>query len=504
MDLIAAHPVICRPAVNNSRMEKNYCGNVDADVAAMQQLCGGSDDLLKMKFKVGNVRCAMLWFDGMMSEKMGWELLYTRLSECGAKSKNTAQLLSELSKRELLFRPTFVVDYDTALSHAMSGSAVLLIEDYRGAACVSIPGFPSRAISESYTEENVRASREGFAEPLKVNITLIRRRLKTGRLVVENHKVGSLSNTAAAIVYIRDKVSPQTLAQVRERLKEIDMETVLESGFIEPFFKQRKFSFFSGVGYTERPDSLCAKLAEGRVGIIVDGTPFVLVMPHLFIENFQSFDDYTNKAYYATFIRIIKLVAFAVTIALPGVYVAAAVFAPQLFPTQMLKNIIEAEHKLALPVLAEALFINLVYEIVREAGLRLPRPVGHAVSLLGALIVGDAAVAAGLASSPLVMIAALTTVCSFLVPTIYQPVTFLRFVFIIVGGTLGFAGLVPAALFVLLNITAVDTFGVPYSAPLSPYGSSLLRDELVRCSWRKLSERPFVVDKLPGGKDAER
>ncbi|MDO4566553.1 MAG: spore germination protein, partial [Oscillospiraceae bacterium] len=386
----------------------------------------------------------------------------------------------------------------------MSGFAVLLFDNCRTALAYSMQGFSFRAISESYTEENVRSSREGFAEPLKVNMTLIRRRIKSGLLVFESMKVGSVSNTDIALVYLKDRVSERLLEGIRKNLKGAKIELVLESGFIQPFLSGKKRSLFSGVGHTERPDTLCGKLLEGRVGILVDGTPFALITPYLFTENFQSFDDYTNKPYYAGFIRILKYAAFIVSILLPGLYVAVINFNPELIPLSLLYNISLAQLDTPLPLMYEALFIHLVYEIVREAGLRLPRPVGHAVSLIGALVVGEAAVNAGLIGSPMVMCVALTAISSFTIPMLYEPVTMLRFSFIIVGGLLGIVGLALGLGMLLCSICAVDSCGIPYTAPLSPYSPVFFRDGILRQSWRKLADNTVMLKELHGAKGGGR
>ncbi|MEG2259997.1 MAG: spore germination protein, partial [Oscillospiraceae bacterium] len=229
--------------------------------------------------------------------------------------------------------------------------------------------------------------------------------------------------------------------------------------------------------------TLCAKLLEGRVGIIVDGTPFALILPYLFSENFQSFDDYTNKPYYASLIRILKYIAFAVSFLLPGLYVAIVYFNPELLPSGMLLNIARAQQNTSLPLLGEALFIHFIYEVVREAGLRLPRPIGHAVSLIGALVIGDAAVSAGIIASPMVMTIALTSLCSFTIPMLYEPVTMLRLAFIIIGGLFGLVGITFALTAVLLNICALNSYGIPYMSPITPFSKPLFTDGFVRKGW---------------------
>jgi spore germination protein KA len=468
-------------------------------------MCSDSEDILFSPIRVGGHRCYALWCDGMTDRLKSWELMYKPLSSVKWwRCPTPGKLLDHLCRDDAVLMDSEIVDScDSLLERVMAGFASLIIEGAGRAVVVGMQGFSYRAISESYTEENVRASREGFAEPLRVNMTMVRRRIKNSLLVFETSSLGSVSKTEVALVYLKDRVGEKMLSSIRERLKNIKLEMVLESGFIEPFFESSRFSLFSGTGHTERPDTLCAKLLEGRVGIMVDGTPFAIILPFLFSENFQSFDDYTNKPYYASFIRVLKYIAFFVSIFLPGVYVAVANFNPEIIPSGLLYNITLSQQSTPLPLMYEALFIHVVYEIVREAGLRLPRPVGHAVSLIGALVIGNAAVEAGIIGPPMVMAVALTAISSFLIPLLYEPITILRFVFIIVGGVLGPFGLTLGLCAMLINICAINSYGVPYASPFTPYSRVLFRDGLIRAGWEKLARKRGRLSDLPGARIGE-
>lgn len=466
-------------------------------IALIKRQCSETSDFSYTVFKSAGVRCALIWFEGMISMSQTSDMVYKSLLAIKKPFLNGEKLFDYIKKDKPAFAAHEIEDAD--IVHAiMSGEIVLLIDNARMAFSFPQQGFSFRAVSESYTEENVRAPREGFVEPLKINMTLVRRRMKSPDLVFELLTVGNISKTDVAIAYVKNKAKQETVGEVKSILKSIKIDTLLESGFIEPFFKNNRAGLFSGIGHTERPDTFSSKIAEGRVGIIVDGTPFALIMPYLFAENFQSFDDYSGSAYYASFIRILKIASFFISVALPGIYVAVAGFNPDILPPLLLKALIVTQKSIALPIMVEALFIHLVYEIVREAGLRLPRPIGHAVSLIGGLIVGETAISAGLVGAPLVMIAALTTVCSFALPALYQPMTIIRFLLIILGNMFGAIGIVAGLFLMFINITAVDTFGVPYAAPLTPFSNALFGDGIVRQSWIKLSHNRFKISKLRG------
>ena len=293
-------------------------------------------------------------------------------------------------------------------------------------------------------------------------------------------------------------VAQELLRDIRRRIREIPTDIILESGYIQPFLDTDITSIFSNVGTTERPDTLCAKISEGRVGILVDGTPFALIVPYFFNENFQSIDDYTHRPYYAVFERWLKYLAFFFTILLPGLYVAVGTFHPELLPEALLLNVTAAEQDVPFPLVIEALLIHFIYELMREAGLRLPRPIGHAIGIIGALVIGDAAVTAGLISSPMVMVVALTALSSFVVPSLFQEVTIMRFGFIIIGGTLGIFGISLGLALMIVNLCSVNAYGIPSMAPESPFQMFAMRDVLLRAGWKKLGRKKLKIQNLPG------
>ncbi|MEG0912984.1 MAG: spore germination protein [Oscillospiraceae bacterium] len=459
--------------------------NLKENERKIKEYCSSSADVVINKLKVGRHNCLVMWCDGMTNHLQCYEILYKQLYAVEPLRYLTPKSLYEhfTNSSNKLYDSKTTDNYEDLINKLMSGCVLLLIDGIDKGISVSAQGYNFRAVSESYTEENVRSSREGFVEPIKVNITLVRRRIKSNLLVFESMQVGTISNTEISIAYLKDRVSQKLIKSIKQKLAKVDVELTLESGFVQPFLEPRKFSLFSSTGHTERPDTLCAKLLEGRVGIIVDGTPFALILPYLFSENFQSFDDYTNKPYYASLIRILKYIAFAVSFLLPGLYVAIVYFNPELLPSGMLLNIARAQQNTSLPLLGEALFIHFIYEVVREAGLRLPRPIGHAVSLIGALVIGDAAVSAGIIASPMVMTIALTSLCSFTIPMLYEPVTMLRLAFIIIGGLFGLVGITFALTAVLMNICALNSYGIPYMSPITPFSKPLFTDGFVRKGW---------------------
>lgn len=451
------------------------------------------------ELEVSGIHCAVLLCEGMVDTNVFSKMFAAPLTGVKLEQPEHA-LLADWVRHHSLLAPDQkeFYTYGELFRFMMSGFVVLLIDGEAMGFAFGIQGYTGRSVSEPEGESNVRGSREGFIEKLRPNISMVRRRLKSPDLIFEMGEMGEKSRTDIALVYLRDMVSPELLRRVRYVIAKVKMDVLLESGYIQPFLDSGPVSIFSGVGYTERPDTLCAKVAEGRIGILVDGTPYALVVPYLFNEHFQSFDDYCHRPYFATCIRWLKYAAFLFSILLPGLYVAIGTFHPELLPSRLLMQLVSSEETTPFPLMLEALIIFFIYEIMREAGLRMPKTVGHAVSIIGALVIGDAAVTAGIIGSPMVMVVAVTAISSFVVPSLYEPVTILRFAFIVVGGMIGLFGVILGLCVVLANLCAINVLGIPETSPTSPFSGYSMRDVLFRWSWRTLAKEDLRIQDLTG------
>ena len=390
--------------------------------------------------------------------------------------------------------------FDEVINFSMSGFAILAVDGSSQMLAIGVQGFSFRSVSEPESELVQRGSREGFTEACRVNMTLIRRRIKNPQLVFETKTIGSVSHTEICMVYLKNKATSSSVNEIRKRLEACDIKTVLGSGYLVPYLEDSgKNEIFTGVGITERPDTLCGKLMEGRIGIIVDGTPSVLIMPHLFVENFQSVDDYSNRPYFAAIIRIIKFIAYFVSVLFPGIYIALVNFHPDYFPKVLYSNIRESIDHTPLPLMLEVLVIDFIYEVMRESGLRLPKVLGHAVSIVGALVIGECAINAGIIGAPTLMAVAISAICSYVVPDLYPQITVMRLSFIIVGGILGIFGIAGLSTIVLVYMCSKSTLGVVYMTPLTPFSKHNMRDVFVRLGWKKLSKYDINVQSLKGG-----
>ena len=293
-------------------------------------------------------------------------------------------------------------------------------------------------------------------------------------------------------------VSDDNLDELKRRLKKVNLENILAAEFIIPYLEENgDISFFSTIGITERPDTVCGKISEGRIAILVDGTPTALIVPYLFVENFQTIDDYSSRPYFATFTRWLKYAAFFISMMFPGLYVALAGFNPEIFPDQLISKIYYSVADTPFPLMLETLLIHFVYEIMREAGLRLPKPLGHAVSIVGALVIGETAVNSGLIGAPTLMVVALTAISSYVIPNLYEATAILRLIFIIVGGTLGVWGITLLFSIILVNLCSKNNFSVPFMSPISPFNLYSMRDVLIRAGWKTLSKKTEKIQNMP-------
>ena len=475
--------------------------SLNVNLMELRKRTDNSSDFVIHRLRANGLDCALLLCDGMVNQELLAELIAEPLCDLRLARPGAEPLLQWLNERAVLAaeqKPCNTME--EVLTYMMSGFVVFLADGASHGIACGLQGYPTRSIAEPDTEMNLRGAREGFVEAIRANQTMIRRRMKTPSLKFELYPLSTLSKTEVSLVYLSDKADPRMVEQVKEQLSKVESDVVLSTGYLQPYLEGKPLSLFTRVGSTERPDVLCAKVAEGRIGILVDGTPFALIVPYLFNEHFQSLDDYAYRPYYAVLIRLLKYVAFFIAILLPGMYVALSVFDPEFLPDQLLFTIVSAEEATPFPMIMEALLIHLIYEIMREAGLRLPRPVGHAVSIVGALVIGDAAVNAGLVGSPMVMIVALTALSSFVVPSLYEAIAVLKFVFIIIGGTWGLYGIALGLMALAVNLCAMVTEGVPMMAPLAPFSKFSMRDTVYRQGWRKLGKKQANMSKMPGSR----
>ncbi|MBQ8920987.1 MAG: spore germination protein [Oscillospiraceae bacterium] len=471
--------------------------NLEENLVQLQRTAGCSDDLIITRVTLCGIPCALLTCEGMVASSLLSELVFDPLNGLQGHISGGGALLHTIYNKKLLAADASMTDQTDALFPLLySGFAVLLAEGASAALCFGIQGYASRSISEPSGELNIYGARDGFSEPVRVNMSLIRRRMKSPSLTFSLVSAGTLSRTELCICWLRDRVPAGLIGEIRQRLSTLPLETVLSSGYVRPFLEESDMQLVHSIGTTERPDILCAKLLEGRVGILIDGTPHALVIPQLFCETFQTMDDYNYPPAYATLLRWMKYGAALIALLLPAGYLAAALWHPELLHETLLSLLTEAEQTVPFSPAAELLGILFMFEIVREAGLRLPKAVGGAVGMIGGLLIGDTAVKSGLISTPVLTVAALSATAGFVIPEHHAALTVLRPVFILAAAAAGIPGIALVGMMLLYHICGTEVFGFPVSAPIAPLMPHRLQDILARVGFRRLSQGNFRVSEV--------
>lgn len=466
-----------------------------------------SSDFLLKEIMIGDRRAFIAVMDGLIDSLQLSQMIVKPLLESDSD-------IDYISPRDLVKKiKTNVVHcaeqndvsyFEDAYYFLMSGFAVLIVDGSDMAVSFGIQGWTRRDTSEPKTEANVKGAKECFVESINDNKALLRKRLKTPHLKQKQLKLGKAAQTPVAICYLDDRADMSAVDEIEKRLNEANFNTVLDYGEVLAFIGTKRKSFFTTVGNTERPDVLASKLLEGRIAIMVEGTPFVIYTPFLFSDNFSVPDDYDNPPFFSSFMRLLRYFSFIISLFLPGVFVAVDTFHQELIPTNLLYLIATNEATTPFGLMTEAILVHLLYEIMREGGLRLPESVGHAVSIIGAIVIGDAAVSAGVIGAPMLIIVAVTAVSSYVVYPLYESLAVLRILFIIIGGTTGIYGIMLFGGMLFCNICSLNAYGVVYSAPFSPLTASSVKDTLVRSTWKKLVNRCIRLYSLKGANKNDR
>jgi spore germination protein KA len=466
---------------------KNYVGDTGDLVTKFAKVAGCNVCIISCETMVNTMTVSTLVFPPLNALNESG----TTLEPTGLMGKITGEFLIALEQNQ-------AKTYEELSLFFMSGFAVVLIDGVDYAVAIGAQGFANRGVQRPLIHDNIRGSCEAFCEVLRFNISLIRRRVRSPQLVTKITNVGEYSRTDVAVLYFADKVDKEMLKQVEERLENLPIKLILEGGYIEPFLQDSGNSIFTQIGITDRPDNLAAKLYDGRIGIMVEGTPFVMFLPLLFAEHFQTMDDYTGISVYSSFIRVVKYLAFLMCILLPGFFVAGTSFHPELFPATLLFNILSTEQKTPFAILFEATAVLIIFKIMREAGLRLPSVIGHAVSIVGGLVLGDILISVGLISAPIVLIVAFSSIAAFCVPDLYPSISVLRFAFVIAGGLFGLYGLTIFGMVILYKVCSMSAYGVPYMAPLTPFTLRGMRDYFIRRTWYDFVKDDVTLSSMTG------
>ena len=382
-----------------------------------------------------------------------------------------------------------------AIEKLLSGFAVLLIQTENDFSifCAQVKRVAARSVSEPDSEVVVKGPREGFIENSEDNLALLRKRLKTTKFKSIRVTAGNYTDTTIYIAYVDSIADKNTVENIKSTIENISIPGVIDSGYIEHFLSGHSPSLLKNAGVSEKPDVVAAKLLEGRVAIICDGSPGVITVPYLFIESLQSAEDYLKTPLYATFMRFIRLVSLLLSLYFPSLYLAMVEHHTSVIPYKLYKTIITLRQDVPFGVFGELLTVLFIFELIREVGIRMPRAVGDAVGIVAGLILGDAAISAGLASAPVIMVASLTAVCTFIIPDFMNSIVLIRFANLFLAKMFGFLGIIVSFVFIATTICSHESFGIAFFSPFSPIKPKGLTDAVVTLPKRAIKHSTSAI-----------
>lgn len=493
---------------NKEQKETEQTLNISEDISIseklsenlqrIKQLVGNSSDVTIRDFEMvhSSVQVAAVYTDGLVDKNLAGNFLKRSLMMENDQATVSKENVFEFIKNNALTVQKIVIirDWNELILSILSGNTVILIDGCTEAISGETKGGAMRGITEPTTQVTIRGPKDCFSESIGTNISLIRRRITSSNLWLETMRIGQETHTNIAIMYIKGIVNEELIQEVKKRLNEIESDRILDSGNIEHFIEDNTSSPFPTIYNTERPDSVAGNLLEGRIAILVDGSPFVLIVPTLFVQFFQSPDDYIYRYNLAIFLRILRYVSFFISLVAPSIYIAAITFHQEMIPTTLLISLASSREGVPFPAFVEALLMEATFELLREAGIRMPRAVGQAVSIVGALVLGQAAVQAGIVSPQMVIIVAITGIASFATPAydLAASARLIRFILMILAATFGFYGLTLGMIIIIAHLNSLRSFGFPYLAPFSPFILEGQKDAILRFPLKELFTRQHL------------
>lgn len=474
---------------------------IDENIQMLENIFKDCSDIVKREFRVGveqNHRMYVAYVDGMADRDLIHDhilrplMLEARLiaPDPGNIKRKVFELASEgsMSVSDIKEKDNL----DEGVLAILSGDTLMLIDGIPKILIISSREWPTRAISEPIGEMTIRGSRQGFVETFRFNTALLRREIRDPKLKIKSKQLGERTKTDLGIAYLEDVVNYRVLEEVEKRLDMIDIDGILESGYIEQLIEDDWFSIFPQVKYTERPDVVAAAVLEGKVAILIDNTPMALIVPTTLNGLLQSPDDYYERWWISTMIRWLRMAGLIISFLLPGSYIAIASYHPGIIPTQLALFMAGTRDTVPFPVYIEAFLMEIIFELLREAGIRLPGQIGATIGIVGSLIIGQSAVEAGLVSPIMVIIVSLTAIASFAIPSYNLTISFrmLRFLAMLASAVLGLYGLILVVILTLAHLATLNSFGVPYLSPAVSSKRSDWKDSLVKAPLPVMKSRP--------------
>lgn len=462
--------------------DNGFSSHLPDNISRIHSIMGKSSDFIVREVTIANHhRAALFYLDGMVDMQTVQNNVISALLDRSPAGAITVQIIKEsvLDAGEV----SEVTSIEASLEHVLSGGLLLLLDGFTAGIIISLPGWEDRAISESKTQSVVRGPQNAFTETLRTNTTLVRRRVKDLNVQVFTIKVGRLSKTDVAIMYIRNLADEELIQQLVEKLSNAHQERVLEGEYLEEILLgKKKVTIFPIFYNSDRPDTIAAGIMDGRIAIFIDGTPFVLLVPSLFVDFIQSAEDYYQSYIYSSFIRILRYIGMFICMLAPSIYIALTTYHQDMLPTVLLLSLAAQREGIPFPAFVEAMLMEVTFEILREAGIRMPRTVGQAVSIVGTIVIGQAAVEASIVSAAMVIIVAITGIASFVIPSYAMsiPIRTIRFAFMVMAATFGVYGLTVGLIILIVHLCNLSSFNMPYMSPIAPYNRDEQSDAILR------------------------
>ncbi|UII58644.1 spore germination protein (plasmid) [Cytobacillus spongiae] len=474
--------------------------NLDINISYLKEVFGESADLVTRKLHPHpDVSMVIVYMEGLAGSQQVQDSVIKSLLDWFGTTKvieDPGALISSISDTSLTIGDITQTDlFEEVFSNVLSGETAIFIQGYNQSIIAKTKDPTKRNVGEPQTQSVVRGPQEGFTEDIRTNSTLIRRKIKNENVRLESKTVGRYTKTEINIMYINGIVNQTIVDEVRRRIDEIDIDSILESAYIEELIQDSTISPFPTIFNSERPDVVAAGMIEGRVAILVDGTPFVLLVPVVFPQFLQSSEDYYQRSDFGL-MRMLRYVAFFLALLSPSMFIAIKTFHQELIPTPLMITLAAQREGVPFPAFVEALIMELTFEILREAGIRMPKAVGQAISIVGALVIGQAAVEAGFVTPAMVIVVSITAISTFVFPAYNLAIAVrgLRFAFMILAASFGLYGVTVGLFLLVIHLCSLRSFGVPYMTPIAPYNKTDQKDAIFHLPLKWLTTRPRLIN----------
>lgn len=471
---------------------------MNVNIALFNKIFKNDETIIIRQFENKQLKaaqCCIIYVEGMVdTEILNDNIIQPVLRNNLSIDIDSNNLLEELKSKIIASSNVALeTEINQIVSSILSGDTLFLLEGYDKALIIRSKGWQTRSISEPQSTKVVRGPREGFNESIIVNLTMVRRKIKSPDLKFKFKEIGERTHTKTCICYIEGLALEGVLTELEQRLNKIEIDGIIDSGYIQELIKDAQFSPFETVGSSERPDVIAAKLLEGRIALFVDGSPFVLTVPYLVVENFQSNEDYYNNYIFSNINRLIRGITAVTAVIIPAVYLSLVTYHQEMIPTPLLLSIAASRQNVPIPTSVSLFMMLFIFDILREVGTRMPSSIGQAVNIVGTLVLGQAAVEARLVSAPVVVITALTGMTTLInMPFIGATIVW-RTLLLIGASFLGIYGLFMVLIVLYMYLMSIRSFSVPYMMNVTRAKNHDGQDAWIRAPWWTMTLRPKII-----------